>query len=128
MKSIIRLIMLLLLIVGWGLAALSLHCIRTNDEIPITLVPKDRLGLTDTYVDTRAWTIDDVAQHQELVAKLLRVHKEDVLKNLTSDAHGDLVAQLTDALQRAARKDSAATKAARSTTVEQAAHSFLGLF
>ena len=127
MKSIIRLIVLLLLIIGWSLAALSLHVIRTNDEIPVTLVTKDRLGLKDTYVDTRNWTISDVTQHQELVAKLLRTHQEDVLKNLATDPRGDLDSQLADALQRA-RKDSAATKAAGPTTVEQAAHGFLGWF
>ena len=52
MKSIIRLFVCLLLIVGWGLAALSLHVIRTPGEIPISLVTKDRFGITDTYVDT----------------------------------------------------------------------------
>ncbi len=41
MKTIFRLIVCLLLIVGWGLAALSLHVVRTPDSIPITLVPRN---------------------------------------------------------------------------------------
>ncbi|HEY1629467.1 MAG TPA: hypothetical protein VGF52_06390, partial [Tepidisphaeraceae bacterium] len=63
MKTIFRMIFCSLLLAGWGLAALSLHVVRTADQIPITLVPKDQLGITDTYVDTRNWTMDDVAQH-----------------------------------------------------------------
>jgi hypothetical protein len=128
MKSLIRLIVCLLLLVGWSLAALSLHVIRTSDDIPITLITKDRLGLTDTYVDTRSWTMDDAAQHPELVEKLLRVHKEDVLKHVATDTRTDLSLQLSDALQRAERKDSAGSKTTRPTTVEQAAHGFLGFF
>src|SRR6187455_338427 len=128
MKSLIRLIVCLLLIVGWGLAALSIHVIRTSDDIPITLVTKDRLGLTDTYVDTRSWSLDDAAHHPELVEKLLRVHKEDVLKHVATDARADLVVQLSDALQRAARKENAGSKTTRPTTVEQASHGMLGWF
>ena len=128
MKTIIRLIVCLLLLVGWGLAALSLHVIRTPDEIPITLVPKERLGITDTYVDTRTWTLKDVSQHPVLVQKLISVNKADVLRHVVTDARwGDVTRQLSDALQRAPQKDNR-EKPAQSPTAAQAARSLWGLF
>jgi hypothetical protein len=101
MKTIVRLIFCLLLVVGWGLAGLSLHVIRTADQIPITLVPKDQLGVVDTYVDTRNWTADDIALHPELVERLIHAGKADVLKHCVADANGDVSAQLSDVLARA---------------------------
>src|SRR5471030_58834 len=101
MKTIFRLIFCLLLLAGWGLAALSLHVVRTNEQIPVTLVPKDRLGVTDTYVDTRNWTTDDVEQHPELVSRLINTGNADVLRHVISDPKGDVSAQLSDVLQRA---------------------------
>jgi len=101
MKSIFRLFVLILLVVGWGLAGLSLHVIRTPDEVPITLVPKDHFGVKDTYVDTRNWTLDDAAQHPELVGKLIESGKASVLKHVVTDPKaGDVSAQLNEALQR----------------------------
>jgi hypothetical protein len=101
MKSIFRLFVLVLLVVGWGLAALSLHVIRTPDEVPITLVPKDQFGIKDTYVDTRKWTLDDAAEHPQLVAKLIESGKANVLKHLVTDPKaGDVAAQLNEAIQR----------------------------
>src|SRR4051794_2142551 len=100
MKTIFRLIVLVLLVVGWGLAALSLHVIRTPDEIPITLVPRAQFGVTDPYVDTRHWTLDEAAQHPAVVEKLIESGKADVLKHVVTDAKaGDVSAQLNEALQ-----------------------------
>ena len=94
MKTIIRLIVCLLLIVGWGLAALSLHVVRTPDAIPITLIPKERFGVTDTYVDTRNWTVNDAAQHPAVVQKLISIGKADLLKHVVGlDTHGTTTAQ-----------------------------------
>lgn len=99
-KTIFRLVVLLLLVVGWGLAGLSLHVIRTPDEIPITLVPKERFGISDTYVDTRQWTLDDVPNHPALVGKLVRTGKADVLRHVVKDG-SDVSNELGQALQRA---------------------------
>jgi hypothetical protein len=123
MKSILRLIFCSLLLGGWGLAALSLHVVRTADQIPITLVPKDQLGITDTYVDTRNWTLDDVAQHPELVEKLIHVGKADVLKHVVSDPKQDVATQLSDQLQRAPKTSDKAP-----TTEQQARSTFGKLF
>src|SRR3954452_3687584 len=101
MKSIFRLFVLVLLVLGWGLAGLSLHVIRTPDEVPITLVPKDQFGVKDTYVDTRTWTLDDAAQHPQLVGKLIESGKANVLKHVVTDPKaGDVSAQLNEAIQR----------------------------
>jgi hypothetical protein len=115
MKSAFRLLVLTLLVGGWGLAALSLHAVRTNDFIPLTLVPKDRMGVDDTYVDVRSWTIADVPAHRALVERLIRTGHADVLRHVTEDDHVlDIESQLADALQRAPSPRIAKTKAGRS--------------
>lgn len=124
MKNVFRFIVVLLLVVGWGLAALSLHVVRTPDEIPFTLVTKERFGLTDTYVDTRGWTLDDAARHPLLVRKLIDLKKEDVLKHIVTDERrGDVQIQLIGALQRANDKPEGE---ATTATQPAAAGSMLG--
>ena len=102
MKAIFRLFVLILLVAGWGLAALSLHVIRTKEQIPITLITKDKFGLTDTWVDTTTWTMQDVAKHPIVVERLIRSHKTDVLKHVVDPKQGDIEQQLGDAPERAA--------------------------
>lgn len=121
MRTIFRFIVLLLLVVGWGLAAFSLHVVRTPDDIPITLVPKERFGLTDTYVDTRMWTLDDVAQHSELVEKLISAGKADVLRHVVgAKPDGDVKTQLISAIQHGPKKE------AGGTSTQPSAASLLG--
>lgn len=139
MKTIFRLIVCLLLIMGWGLAALSLHVIRTPDEIPITLVPKERLGVTDTYVDTRTWTVDEAAKHPALVQKLINVGKADVLRHVagadvkaaatkasTTPSGADLIRVLSDALR--SEQPQPQNRSTQPATATQGAHGLLGWF
>jgi hypothetical protein len=103
-KSIFRLVGLALTISGWAVAALCLHVIRTpnpNDpkESRLVVIPKSRLGITDTYVDARNWTLADVPQHAALVWRVLDAGQADQLKYLTDPKSGDdAQTQLTDAL------------------------------
>jgi hypothetical protein len=123
MKNFFRLIVCLLLLVGWGLAALSLHVIRTPGDIPIKLVPKEDFSFTDTYVDTTKWSLDDVSKHPKLVTKLIRVGKTDVLKHLVTDKTADVPSQLSDALQRGQSEEKAAPA---TTTAGGASRGVLG--
>ncbi|HVT89002.1 MAG TPA: hypothetical protein VHD56_09140 [Tepidisphaeraceae bacterium] len=116
-KSILRLVYLILLVGGWSLAALSLHVIRTPDEFPITLVTKEHFSLRDTYVDTRTWTLDDAAQHPDMVNKLIALGKADVLKHLADAKSGDVKGQLISALQHGPKKDAGATQPAASNVL-----------
>jgi len=102
MKSIVRTLTVLLLIGGWGLSALALHVIRTNGSPrQFIVVPKNRLGLADTYVDTRAWTIDDAARHPAVVKRLIETDKYQVLAHTTGeDDPYRVLEHLTDAIQR----------------------------
>lgn len=97
-KGIFRLIFTVLLLAGWGLAALAVHVVRTPDNVP-TIVPKEKLDFRDTYVDTTKWTLDDVANHPAVVEKLIHAGKSDVLKHVVADTKGDITSQLTDALK-----------------------------
>lgn len=98
MKTILRLIFLILLLGGWGLAAAALHVVRTPTTI--TVVPKDRLSFADTYVDTRSWTLADAANHPAVVARLLALGKANVLSNLADPKSSEpLEVQLHSATQ-----------------------------
>src|SRR5205809_3186447 len=100
MKNTFRLIVTLLLLAGWGLAASAMHVIRTGGA-PI-IIPKDRLAVHDTYVDVRNWTIDDVANHPSVAKRLIATGKADALTGAvkTSAGKDDLVAQLNAAINR----------------------------
>jgi hypothetical protein len=96
MKALVRLIVLVLLIAGWGLAALSLHVIRAQGD-RIVLIPKQRLSITDTYVDARTWTIASVGDHDALIERIIQSGKADQFAYVVDDPKGDVARQLNDA-------------------------------
>jgi hypothetical protein len=99
MKSMFRLIVLVVLLAGWSIAALALHVVRTPTKIVI--VPKQSLGYHDTYVDTRNWSLDDVSNHPMVVNDLIAHDKADVLQNVAPTDSGDaLVADLKAAVAK----------------------------
>jgi len=100
MKSLFRLIVLVLVVAGWGLAALSLHVVRAQGD-RIVVMPKQRLGLVDTYVDARAWTIEDVAEHADLVQRIIQSDKTDAFKYVVANPDSDVARQLEEALKAA---------------------------
>ncbi|MBC8106919.1 MAG: hypothetical protein H7Z14_10045 [Anaerolineae bacterium] len=114
MKTLFRLIVLVLLVAGWGLAALSLHVVRArgaqsgNDRI--VLIPKQRLNLTDTYVDARAWTLANVGEHEQLVERIIQSGKADSFAYVVEDPKGDVERQLEDALKSSGHDEDHPTK------------------
>jgi hypothetical protein len=99
MKNLFRVLVTLLLLGGWALAAAALHVIYTGGRL--TVIPKDRLDITDTYVDPRTWTLNDVAEHPAVVSRLIATGKADVLKHVADTASSDdLVTQLRHAIER----------------------------
>jgi hypothetical protein len=103
MKKLFRLIVLVLLVAGWSLAALSLHVVRGQDKIVV--IPKQTIdwvhGWRETYVDTRNWTLDDVANHPAVVNRLIQNGKADVLQHVAPQATGTaLPAELQAAIER----------------------------
>lgn len=98
MKTLVRLVVTLLLIVGWGLAVSSLHVVRTNDSV--TIVPKNRLGVFHSYVDVRGWTLDQVKSNPEVAQRLIDVGKVELLAHVTEHSSTeDLQRQLRSAIQ-----------------------------
>ena len=98
-KRLFRLIVALLLVIGWALAASALHVAWTGQKIVV--IPKDHVGLRDTYANTSAWTADDVAAHPALSKRLIATGNGDALaaafKATTPD---DLAAQVTEAIEK----------------------------
>lgn len=100
----LRFFFCVVLLAGWGLAALCLHVVRTPGGVAI--VPKDTLSIADTWADVRQWSVDDLPAHQPLVSRLINTGKFDALagvKGLTEGAAADLDAlkhELRDAAGR----------------------------
>lgn len=81
MKTLLRLVVLTLLLLGWSLAAGAIHVVRGPGEL--TIIPKHRFGVGETYVDTRHWTLNDVASHPGVVERLLELEKAQVLSHVS---------------------------------------------
>ena len=91
-KFLVRGIFAVLLLVGWGVAALAVHVVVVPHEKDdgseswrVVVVPKERLGVDDTYVDTRAWTEQEAAEHAALLARLTDAGKGDSVADLLTD-------------------------------------------
>lgn len=83
MKTIAKMFKLLVLVTwlaGWGLAAASLHVVRTPEKVIV--VPKDKLTFSETYADIREWTTDDAMNHPQVVARLTATGRGDLLADL----------------------------------------------
>lgn len=102
-----RLLFLSLLIAGWTLALAALHVVvvpaesgsAPNDEWRILLLPKNRLSLRNTFVDTRSWTPADAARQETLLSRLVEAGHASRLGHVLGE---DLLRRL-DGLLRARR-------------------------
>jgi hypothetical protein len=103
-KSLFRLIGLALTLSGWGVAALCLHVVRMPNpanpqESKLLVLPKVRVGISDTYVDARQWTLSDIANHPALIQRVIEAGKADDFKYLGDPRSGEpMQNQLGDAL------------------------------
>jgi hypothetical protein len=103
MKTMFRLLVAVLLLTGWSLVALSLHVVLApGNPGRIALIPKQRLGITDTWADVRAWTVADLPNHPDLIARMIQNGKTDLLSHVVGDK--DLQHALEDATHQAAEK------------------------
>src|SRR5690606_39050212 len=100
MKTLFRLIILVLLLAGWAFLAAALHVVRTPSTL--TIVTKERFGFADTYVDTRTWTIAEVESHPAVVQRLVDAGKADRLAHVLPDEPDaeTLSEQLLNAVER----------------------------
>jgi hypothetical protein len=98
MKTAFRLLLVAVVVGGWTLAAAAVHVIYSGR---ITLIPKEKLSFSDTYVDLRAWTLADVPSHPELVKRIIESGKSELLTHL-GDAKSTkaLDEQLKEAMEK----------------------------
>ena len=129
MKSIIRLIVLVLMLSGWAVAALSLYVVRVPDpdnpkQSKLIVVPKNELGINDTYLDARAWKMQEAASHRLLILRIIYAGKADEMKFLGDpSSKKDMETQLYDALSAA--PDAPTTKSSSlRTSLRSAGFSF----
>ena len=104
-KFLARGVFALLLIAGWAIAALAVHVVVVPVEVDdggeswkVVVVPKERLGIDDTYVDTRAWDAEQAREHAALLARMAEAGKGDLVGELLADT---TVREAVDALMRA---------------------------
>jgi hypothetical protein len=103
-KSVFRLICVALMFGGWIVAALCVHVIRTPDpanaaQSKLVVLPKDRIGYIDTYIDARGWTMADVPNHGRLLLRMLDSGMADQLTYLGDPKSKESVeAQITHVL------------------------------
>jgi len=93
-KQLVRSVMLVLLVGGWALASAAVHVIRAPGQSLPIFITKDHLGYKDTYVDTRAWTINDDRAHPAVVLRLIHLGQADVLAHTVNSNGVPVEAQL----------------------------------
>ena len=98
MKKLFRLIVTLLLVGGWSLAAGALHVINTGSAVVV--LPKDRLGIRDTYVNIAGWTVDDVGNHPLIASRLLSTGKVETLAPIYQKTGDELVKEVQDTIAK----------------------------
>src|SRR5438552_12793088 len=92
LRNTCRLFVTLILLGGWALAASALHVVWTGNKAIV--IPKNRIGVRETYVNTSTWSADDVTNHPALVKRLVATGHTDAVAAAfkTSDA-ADLATQ-----------------------------------
>jgi hypothetical protein len=70
---------LLCMMLGGGLVyvAFQYHLVRTSDEL--VFVPKTSAGLSETYVDVRAWSALEWQRHPRLIRALWKHGRSDLI-------------------------------------------------
>ena len=98
-KNTFRVLVFVLLLGGWLLAASALHVVWTGNKALI--IPKNRIGVRETYVSTAAWSADDVANHPALSTRLLDTGHSEVLAAAFKDVPAaELPAKINQAISR----------------------------
>ena len=105
-KATFRLIVTMLLVGGWALAASALHVVWTGDPVRPVIIPKEKLDVHDTYVNVQHWTPNDVASHRIVAKRLIETGHADVLAHAFRTESGDAVtgAALVESIEEAVER------------------------
>ena len=99
LRNTFRLFVTLMLLGGWALAASALHVVWTGNKAIV--IPKNRIGVRETYVNTSTWSADDVTNHPALVKRLVATgHAEAVAAAFKTGDATDLATQIDAALAK----------------------------
>ena len=123
MKRFFKLVVVLAMIGGWPLALSSLHVVHTPGPTTVMgvtlpewaswrMLTKDTMSFRETFVDTRKWTLNDIADHKETANRLDRAGLG------SSFAHAGTSNEIAEALKGV--KVPEPTAPAAGTTVEPA--------
>jgi len=98
-KNAFRVVVLVLFLGGWLLAASALHLVWTGNKAII--IPKNRIGVRETYVNTVTWSADDVANHPALSKRLVDTGHSEVLAAAFKEVPArELPAKINEAIAR----------------------------
>ncbi len=108
----IRGMLFLLTVIGWSLAASAVHLVIGPGNF--TLLPKEHLSFTDTYVDTRAWAVEDVADHPVVTMRLIKARKAGALEHVEGlNENEDVAVQLVTILDNSRQENTRRTQSTR---------------
>ena len=113
MKRMFKLVVVLAMIGGWPLALSALHVVHTPAGATVVGMPlpewacwqvvtKDHLAFRETFVDTRPWTLNDIADHKDTANRLDRAGLGSAF------AHAGTSEEIAEALQGVKKPDPAA--------------------
>ena len=99
LKNTFRLFVFVMLLGGWLLAASALHVVWTGNKV--LFIPKNRVGVRETYVSTVNGSADDVANHPTLAKRLVDTGHSEVLAAAFKDVGSDeLPAKINEAINK----------------------------
>jgi hypothetical protein len=76
--------------------AMHYHVVRGKDGVYV--VPKISNNLSDVYVDTRDYGLDDWESHKPLAAAIMQSNKQHLLEDTTLNSFRQRVGSLVDGL------------------------------
>lgn len=80
------------------LTAFNFHVVKTDKGLE--LVPKESLGLSDSYVDIRSFSATDWANHKQLAADIVAAEKAHILGDAAHQSIGDEIKLWVDKVRR----------------------------
>lgn len=74
------------MVVGATLLGVVMHYHIVHGKQGVFVVPKVHNNLSDIYVDTRSFTLEDWQQHRMLAVSIMRADRGDVFQDASLDA------------------------------------------
>jgi hypothetical protein len=96
MKKVFKFLVFVILALGWVVATRAVHIVRapgllagfskTEFAGQWIIIPKDKMGWDDTFIDITKWTPSDIPAHPAVVDRLTELGRKDLLNHILEPA------------------------------------------